>query len=60
LNCKCSLTEKGRLEAVLEDDAEMVARSEITSDGHSGVGTSMGGTTVKEKELEDVYAGESI
>jgi hypothetical protein len=60
LNCKCSSTEKGRLEAVLEDDAEMVARFEITSDGRSGVGTLMGGVAVTEEELEDVYAGESI
>jgi len=60
LNCKCSSTEKGRLEAVFEDDAEMVARFEITSDGRSGVGTLMGGVAVTEEELEDVYVGESI
>jgi hypothetical protein len=60
LNCKCSSTEKERLEAVLEDDAEMVARSEITSDGCSGVGKPMGGAAVEEEELEDVHAGESI
>jgi len=45
---------------VLEDDAEMVARFEITSDGCSGVGKPMGGAAVEEEELEDVHAGESI
>jgi hypothetical protein len=50
---------KERAEAVPEGDAEMVARSKITSEGCGGAGTPMSGIATEEEELDELYAGES-
>jgi len=44
---------------VPEGDAEMVARSKITSEGCGGAGTPMRGSVTEEEELDELYAGES-
>jgi hypothetical protein len=45
---------------VPEGDAEVVARSEVTSDGFGGVGTSMGGASILDDEGDDVCLMEII
>jgi predicted RNA-binding protein with TRAM domain len=59
-NCNCSSTKKERSEAILEGDAEVVAWSEVTSDGHGGVGTQMGSVFVQDDEEDGVHLVESI
>lgn len=45
---------------VPKGDAEVVARSEVTSDGFGGVGTSMGGASILDDEGDDVCLMEII
>lgn len=45
---------------VPEGNAEVVARSEVTGDGFSGVGTPMGGASILDDEGDDVCLMEII